>query len=188
MAKSNKRFFKKDIEEIDAILPFMSLLIIIIPLLLSNLAFYHFRVIETSFPGASDPDQTSEATPQKKKEKNVMAQLFIEPEKTILKVLDETDGSTVKKVVTKSDKSGARKIFDTLKGFKAEFKKLDTVIVTTHEEVTYNGLIQVLDPIKQPIALDEKKRETASKKDDEEGFKFKIVILPATAEKSLGDA
>ena len=52
-----RRFQKREVEEVDAILPFMSLLIIIIPLLLSNLAFYHFRIVETSRPGASDPNE-----------------------------------------------------------------------------------------------------------------------------------
>jgi hypothetical protein len=165
------RFAKKEVEEIDAILPFMSLLIIIIPLLLSNLAFYHFKVIETSFPGASDPS-TSDATPTPNKDKLVMAQLLIESDKAVLKILDESNGSTIKEQKESSDKKGAISLFEILKSFKKEYPKLDTILVTTQAEVKYDSLIQVLDPFKSPILgiATEVAREVAQGK-EEEGFK-----------------
>lgn len=176
--KKNARFFKKELEEVDAILPFMSLLIIIIPLLLSNLAFYHFKVIETSFPGASDPNTaTEEPTPNKKK--MVMAKLLIEPGMVQLDILDESDGSSLKKERKSPSKEGGKELFELLKAYREKYPKLDTILVTTHEEVIYESLTNILHEFKAPIP-----KEGEELKDEESGFKFKIVILPATAEKS----
>lgn len=181
MSRSKQRFFKKDLEEVDAILPFMSLLIIIIPLLLSNLAFYHFKVIQASYPGASDPNQ-AEAPAPTKKEKMVMAQLLIEPNVIQLEVLDEDDGSSIKKVRKEANTSNGKDLFNILKDFRTEYPKLDTILVTTHVDVIYDSLVNILHEFKQVIP---KVGELDEVKAEEEGFKFKIVVLPASQELTI---
>ncbi|MCB9091741.1 MAG: hypothetical protein H6621_03570 [Halobacteriovoraceae bacterium] len=187
MARSKNKFIKREVEEVDAILPFMSLLLIIIPLLISNLAFYHFKVIQASIPGAA-PASPDEPTPTPKKDKMVMATLLLEPSVLQLSILDEDNGSTIKKFRNKNDPEVATKMFDELNKFRAQYPKLDTIIVTTHEEIKYDNLVRVLDKFKQRLPKDHNRDPSSyDEKVDKEYFKYKMVMLPATADLSLPD-
>ncbi len=174
-----QKFVKKEMEEVDAILPFMSLLIIIIPLLLSNLAFYHFRVVETSVPGASSPPSEDQPIPEKvNKEKMVTAQVYIDQEITRLNILDEENGAVVLKRKADSTLEGAEKILGLLEKIKDKYSKLETVLVTTKDDVVYGKLIPVLEGLKKPL------RGLASEDEGKE-FKFKVVMLPALTEMNI---
>ncbi len=178
--KRKQKFFKKEIEEVDAILPFMSLLIIIIPLLLSNLAFYHFRVVETSVPGASSPPSEDQPIPEKvNKEKMVTAQIYIDHDKTKLNILDEANGAVVLKRDAESTLEGAEKILGLLKKIKDKYSKLTTVLVTTKDDVVYGKLVRILEGLKKPL------RGLASEDDPEKEFSFKVVMLPALTEMNI---
>jgi|GEM_PF-5822104 len=181
-----RKFSKRKQEEVDAILPFMSLLIIIIPLLLSNLAFYHFRIIETSRPGASDPDQAqTEIKPDK--ERKITAKLLIEPKISHLEFLDESDGRTLKDLKRSSDKAGAIDLFEYLQKIKKRFPKLNTVMITTHVDVIYEKMVNILDVFKTdlPEFVEESRDVAEISVEEKDGFTFNLVIMPAIAELSV---
>ncbi len=177
--RKKQKFFKKEMEEVDAILPFMSLLIIIIPMLLSNLAFYHFRVVETSVPGASPANPEQQEIPKKvNKSKLVTAQVHIDHRKTTLNILDEDNGAAVLKRKADSTLEGATKILGLLEKIKAKYKKLETVLVTTKDDVIYEKLVRILEGLKKPLlGVDEEYPEKE--------FRFKVVMLPAVTEMNI---
>jgi biopolymer transport protein ExbD len=177
---ANAKFMKKEVEEVDAILPFMSLLLIIIPVLISNVAFFHFKAIAISAPGVSD-NSSSPDEPQENpnKEKNVMAQLRIEPGKVQLEVIDESNGETIKKVTEGLSEAGGKKIWGELQGFKREYPKLNSLLIRSHRKIEYEKVVTVFDELKQPFAI--------SNENPEKQFKFNIVILPMIEEESLAE-
>lgn len=173
---------KRDVEEMDAMLPFMSLLLIIIPVLLNNTAFFLFKMVDVSTPGLSEPN--SESTPPAdvpKTEKMVMAQLLIEKDIVELEIVDEATGEPIQKMRNPNDLKGSSEAYELLKKFKSEYPKLDTVLVTTQVEVPYEKLVMVIDKIKVPI-VEEKEVDGQMKKISKS---FNIVMLPAAQDKSL---
>lgn len=123
---SKKRLWvKKTDEEIDAVLPFMSLLLVIIPVLLSNLSFYQFRVIAISTPGA--PKESSEPQELKedlKKEKMVTAYLELYEKSAKISFLDEETAEPISLDEQSLDKKGAQVLFDLLKKIKKIIQNL----------------------------------------------------------------
>jgi biopolymer transport protein ExbD len=174
------KFVKNTPEEVDAILPFMSLLLIIIPVLISNVAFFHFKAISISAPGVSQ-NQDDSPPPENKpdKSKNIMAQLKLDPKRIHLELIDESDGSTMKKFKESIGAEGSRRILEVLKKYKERYPKLETLLITSHSSIDYENVVTVFDELKQPFVV--------SQSDPEKQFKFNIVILPMAEEENLGE-
>lgn len=176
MAKKKPLFEKRQDNEMDALLPFMSLLLIIIPMLLSNMAFHHFLKLEASTPGVSD-ESSSDASPEQNKEKNVMAQIFIDDKKIEAEVLDEETAESIKKINVAADAKGAKESFELFKSFKEKYPKLDTVLVTTFQDVPYETLLIIMNELKLPV-----ERKVASESKIEKST-FNLVLLPMALER-----
>ncbi len=176
MKKVSKFPAKRKPEETDALLPFMSLLLIIIPMLLSNMAFHHFLAIEASVPGVSDAADEPMDEPEKKKEKMVMARLMVQPDYIEGEIVDEETAEVMEKLRKDPSVEGARSIFELYARFKDEFPKLDTVLVSIHQDVKYESVLQVMDQVKKPM-----ERSLASANGVEK-TRFNLVILPMALE------
>lgn len=184
---ASKLKIERPADEMDAMLPFMSLLLIIIPLLIGNVAFFHFKSIEVSVPGVSDPD-SAPPPPPATAEKKVTARLLIETGKMQFDLLDEETAEPIEKVVGEVTREKALEFFEKLKTFKNTYPKLETLMVNIYEQVMYESMAMVLEVMRSPIDiaeinLDEAARALAEKQGNR--FKFNIVMLPRTKEEEL---
>lgn len=175
-------------DDMDAMLPFMSLLLIIIPLLIGNVAFFHFKSIEVTIPGVSDPATTPPEPPTPNAEKKVTARLLIESRLMQFDLLDEETAEPIEKVTGPVTSEKAKEFFEKLKNFKNTYPKLETLMVNVYERVLYEQLATVLEVLRSPIDisevnLDESARTLAEKQGNK--FKFNIVMLPRTKEEEL---
>lgn len=182
MGIKNKFTIKRD-EEMDAMLPFMSLLLIIIPVLIGNVAFNNLRSIELSTPGVSEP---SEQTPpvEEKKEKLITAKLLIEPNVMLLEMIDEETANVEDKIQKEVTTEAAKEMFEMIKKYKEKYHKLDVVMINIFQDVNYKKIVTVLDEIKKPIPVTDlpylDSKEKAILKDG--NYYFNLVMLPKTKE------
>lgn len=180
---AKNRFRMKREEDMDAMLPFMSLLLIIIPVLIGNVAFNQLRSIELSTPGVSEPS-TSQPEEETKKPKMITAKLIIEPNTMLLELIDEETANVEEKLQKDVSGEGAKEMFALIRKYKDQYPKLDVVMVNIHQDVTYDKIVQVLDEIKKPIKVDELKgvddKDKAIIKDG--SYYFNLVMLPKMKE------
>ena len=188
MGMKSKFSVKRD-EEMDAMLPFMSLLLIIIPVLIGNVAFNHLRSIELSTPGVSEPNPNQPPPEETKKDKMITAKLLIEPEVMLLEMIDEETANVEAKLQKPVDGASAKEMFEMIRKFKDQYPKLDVVMVNVNQNVTYEKIVTVLDEIKKPIKVDElpslKEEDKALLKDG--NYYFNLVMLPKTVELEIKD-
>lgn len=183
------RFTKKVDEEMDAMLPFMSLLLIIIPVLIGNVAFNHLRSIELSTPGVAEPNPNQPVVEEEKKEKMITAKLLIEPEAMLLEMIDEETANVEAKLQKPVNTESAKEMFAMIRKYKEQYPKLDVVMVNINQNVNYEKIVTVLDEIKKPIKVDElpslSEKDKAIIKDG--NYYFNLVMLPKTLELEIKD-
>jgi len=183
-----KIWIKKNEEEIDAILPFMSLLLIIIPVLLSNLGFYQFRIVEVSTPGT--PKESSAPLDQKEinKDKMVTAYLELFNNKAKLSFLDEDTAEPISSQEESLDNKGAKLLFELLKKNKKDYPKLENLMLKISKNLDYDKMASFLTFFKQPLEglSNQKKKNTMG--GPSEFIKSKsinIVLLREFAEQKM---
>ncbi len=151
MDSRKPKFSKVEAEEGDVMLPFMSLLLIIIPVLISNIAFYHFKSISINVPGmAPDTNDEKEQKKPPNKDKNYILQLNISEENLNLDLIDEDTGEVVKKNNVASGKKAAEEVWKNIIQFRSKFKKLNSMLVSVSENIKYENLINILEQCRQP--------------------------------------
>jgi biopolymer transport protein ExbD len=182
MGIKNKFSVKRD-DDMDAMLPFMSLLLIIIPVLIGNVAFNNLRSIELSTPGVSEPNP-NQPPPEEdlKKDKMITAKLLIEPNAMLLEMIDEETANVEAKLQKPVDTASAKEMFQMIRKYKEQYPKLDVVMVNINKDVTYDKIVSVLDEIKKPIKVNElaslDEKDKAIIKDG--NYYFNLVMLPKT--------
>jgi len=133
-------------DEIDPMLPFMSLLLIIIPVLIGNIAFYHFKSIEVNVPGINQnenkPDQSKEIT---KADDAVILQLRIDTNQLILTLLNEGNGQTVNEENITNKEEDLEKIQGMVSKLQEKYHKLDTVLVSIDKTIKYEDVVKILN-------------------------------------------
>src|SRR3989339_1505936 len=131
MSFFKKTFLDNSEDELDPMLPFMSLLLIIIPVLIGNIAFYHFKSIEVNIPGINQdknkPEQLKEASNMDEK---VILQLRVDSDKLIFTLLNETDGQTVSEENIANKEEEFNKIQTMILKLQEKYHKLDTTLVS----------------------------------------------------------
>lgn len=175
----NNRWLKKETDEIDAILPFMSLLLIIIPVLLSNISFYQFRIINMSTPSQSTtPQAPTEEKPLA--EKMVTANIKITKETSSLEFIDEETAETIEKNEFKTNSQGSADMFKKLVSMKEKYPKLENVMLNIAKEVPYQDMVSFTSTIQSPFPEHLRKINPDAKDGDPKkpapGF-FNIVLL-----------
>ncbi len=183
------KFTVKRDEDMDAMLPFMSLLLIIIPVLIGNVAFNHLRSIELSTPGVAEPNPNQDQVVDEKKEKMITAKLLIEPDQMLLEMIDEETANVEAKLQKPVTAESAKEMFEMVRKYKDQYPKLDVVMININQKVTYEKIVTVLDEIKKPIKVDELpnlgEKEKALIKDG--NYYFNLVMLPKTIDLELKD-
>ena len=133
-------------DELDPMLPFMSLLLIIIPILIGNIAFYHFKAIEVNIPGINQdknqPDQLKEAS---KMDEKVILQLRVDSDKLIFTLLNENDGQTVSEENIANKEEELKKIQTMVSKLQEKYHKLDTTLVSIDKKIRYEDIVKILN-------------------------------------------
>lgn len=183
MGIKNKFSVKRD-DDMDAMLPFMSLLLIIIPVLIGNVAFNQLRSIELSTPGVSEPNPNQPPEEEVKKNKMITAKLIIEPNAMLLEMIDEETANVEERLKKDVTAEGAKAMFALMRKYKDQYPKLDVIMVNVHQDVTYDKIVSILDEIKKPIKVEELKgvddKDKAILKDG--SYYFNLVMLPKLVE------
>lgn len=151
MSNEKKRDRKKKItfDDSSTMMPIMSLLVILIPLLIGNIAFFHFKSIEVTTPSlSSDPIEPEVPDAEKNKERNVILQLSMKVEQYAFDLIDEDTGDVISTLFIRPRKKDIKTIRTKLLNVKRTFPKLNTILVSVEEDVRYSGLVAVLDQCK----------------------------------------
>ncbi len=152
-------------QEVDALLPIMSLLLILIPVLVGNMAFYQLHSVSVNTPGVSKEEKIDPNTLDKAKVK-VMLKLKIEKESFDVELLDENSGNQIIQKNIERDRTGIVYLKRELTKLADEYKKLDVVLLYSYRELKYGELLPILD----------EGVKTVTKKNGKPVFK--IVIVP----------
>ncbi|OFZ49772.1 MAG: hypothetical protein A2381_18150 [Bdellovibrionales bacterium RIFOXYB1_FULL_37_110] len=146
MSFFKKTFLDNSEDELDPMLPFMSLLLIIIPVLIGNIAFYHFKSIEVNIPGINQdknkPEQLKEAS---KMDEKVILQLRVDSDKLIFTLLNETDGQTVSEENIANKEEEFNKIQTMILKLQEKYHKLDTTLVSIDKKIRYEDVVKILN-------------------------------------------
>lgn len=186
--------FKRNTEdnEGDPMLPFMSLLLIIIPILITNLSFYHLRAVGVNTPGRSDNEEVSENSEKDLPlDTKVMLQLNIDPETVYLDLINEGTGEVVTKFSTILNDQAPLTLREKVLGYRKKYEKLDTMMISIDDKVQYKDIVAIMDECKRD---DEELEELAKRLPSSDEVKkekgFMLVLLPRAGlshEESLDD-
>jgi hypothetical protein len=158
---------KRAQEDIDVLLPIMSLLLILIPVLVGNMAFYQLHAVRVNTPGVSkemiNPDTLD------KKTVKVMLKLRISEEIFEIELLDENSGNVIIKKEITRDRTGIVYLKKELKKLSKEYEKLDVILLYSHKKLKYGELLPILDEGIRTVVKENGKSA------------FKIVIIPEEA-------
>ena len=151
-------------------LPIMSLMLILIPFLVGNVAFVQLKTVPVSTPGASNPEQM---TPEKKKTQAVMAKLDISNNKLLVQLLNEDTGDTIQKFNIDNNEPGVKQLKNVVATWKSQYLKLDSLLVSIEENVPYKKIVDALEKVKFPYGSKAINGNPAPK--------MSVVILPKGA-------
>lgn len=155
-------------EDVDVLLPIMSLLLILIPVLVGNMAFYQLHSVSVNTPGVSKNENIDPDTLDKQTVK-VMLKLRIEKEVFNVELLDENSGNIIIKKEIARDRTGVIYLKRELKQLAVDYKKLDVVLLYSYQGLKYGELLPILDEGIRTVVKDDGKSV------------FKIVIVPEEA-------
>ncbi len=156
----------REVEDADVLLPIMSLMLILIPVLVGNMAFYHFHAVRVNSPAVSE-DAAAAALEKKKSTMKVMARLKILPEIFNLELLDEDSGNIIVRKEIRRDTTGVVHLRKELNKMVEEYKKLDVLLLSSYRKLRYEQLITILDEGVKSIT-DVKTKKSA----------LKVVMVP----------
>jgi len=159
---------KNEADDIDVMLPIMSLMLILIPVLVGNMAFYHFHSIQVNTPAVSSDAPAPEDT--KKSEQKVMGRLRITDAIFRLELLDEDSGAVLIRKEMKRDRTGIVHLRKEITEMRESYKKLDVVLLSSYRDLRYEELLNILDEGIKSI-IDEKTKKSL----------IKVVIVPLEA-------
>lgn len=141
---------KRNLDQDDgALMPIMSLMVILIPLLIGNIAFFHLKAIEVNVPGnaAAAPEQAPSKATQK-----VIAHLTVDAENLLLNLVDENSGKVVETFTMRVKNEGLPALSRKLAAMRSEYQRLDLLMVSADKAVKYDKLMAVLNFATQPEA------------------------------------
>jgi hypothetical protein len=161
-------------EDGNALLPVMSLMLILIPLLIGKVAFTQFRLIEARTPGMSQNDEPVDLNdPEKKSTRNVIVNFSIKQNELNLDLVDEDTGDTItnKNLKVSENKTKSKEMMTWLMGTKNEYKKLNTLMVSVDPNVVYSQMSQIFSDIREPKGKPEAPNKPPKSL-------FTVVVLP----------
>lgn len=181
MAKKGKFVANRQTSEMDAMLPFMSMLLIIIPILIGNISFFQLKSIEFSIPGLSEPQEdTPPPPPPSDSERKVMSQLTISESAVTLELRDEETAEVINRDKLSATAENATKLWERIVEYKNKFIKLDMMLVNVQEDTPYDVVAQVIEKVKEPVPAEKLPSLPDLKSIDH--WKINMVMLPAVKE------
>lgn len=145
------------------LMPIMSLMIILIPFLIGNMAFFHVKAIDANIPGKSSGETTAT---KKSQNMNVIALIEIERQKFTVELIDEDSGKILDRGKFDEGKKGLENMRSKLLGMKKKYRKFELLLVSANKTLKYNRLIEILDSCIRP----QDKKSTLPE--------FKLVVVP----------
>lgn len=174
--------------EIDTMLPIMALMLILIPMLVGNIAFFHLNSIEVSTPGVSnEPDMPLPPPPKADKDRVVMLQLHVSKSTYLLELIDEDSGEPIFALNMAPGKKSLVKLQKTVAKTRQQFPKLDTVLITVEDDVPYEGMVHVLrntappidpKPVRKLASPDQNGDEELDNPEKPKDNSLKLVLIP----------
>jgi len=148
-------------DDSNTMMPVMSLMIVLIPFLVGNVAFLQLEAIEVHSPGLGQ----SEAAIAKKL-RSYITQLSVKTDQYSLELMDEETGATVRTEHSSTGKAGRSSMMGALQAFRQEYPKMNTILVSVDSAVTYREVTKVFEKLRM------------LNHDVAEKAKVNIVLLP----------
>jgi hypothetical protein len=133
----------------DSMLPVMSLMVILIPMLIGNMAFFQLRAIDLLVPST----EVVEEEKKDKLEQNVVVHLKIYDGRLLFDLVDADDGSNIKRYTYEQ---GVNKIEDLqyqIERLRDEYAKLDTCLVEIDVGLGFDWVTHVLGAVKDAFQV-----------------------------------
>lgn len=146
------------------LLPIMSLMLILIPFLVGQVAFMHLKSISINTPGASSSEELEEDP----KEKSVVIQLDVYHQKYQVQLLEESSGNPIAVTDLVAGSQAQQRLFALLQQWRRYYPKLKILLVNIDSSILYQDMVRVLDTCRKPIELAGQSTP----------FKFKVIVVP----------
>lgn len=195
MSFLQKKRYKIPEDDSDPMLPFMSLLLIIIPVLIGNIAFYHFKAIELNTPGVSKNENSNEDVIPEEEDKNKDVKAIIKTNiNTVteieLELINEDTGDTleIKSFPLTPDMNEGEEeverviaqINEVIQSYKKLYPRLDAMLLSIDRSLNYQDILPMISILQSSI--EEKKR------DEGDGVDVKkiltMVLIPTGSSES----
>lgn len=171
-------------EQGDNLMPIMSLMIILIPLLIGNMAFFKLRALDILIPGEVEEQEQKE---KDKSEQKVVVHLKIYDGRLIFDLVNSEDGSNIKRFTYEE---GINKIDDLqykIENLRDEYAKLDTCLVEVDVGLGFDWITHVLAAIKDAFQVKigesyEKQLKLVLLTNDEELTPFEFYVSDGAPE------
>ena len=157
-----KQFSKKTGEEAEttSLMPILSLMLILIPILVGNIAFSSLRAFRGQVPDQSVRNEQS--SPLSKDTKPIFL-IRLEAAQLRLTVIDESTGVTIEENLLDRN-STQKELSDSIKGLVGTYQESDTVLIKAERKTPYTTLISTISTFENQLAKENKK--------------MKLVVLP----------
>jgi len=136
-------------EQDDNLMPIMSLMIILIPMLIGNMAFFKLRAIDALIPSL-EPEEKVE---KPKSEQNVVVHLKLYDGRLTFDLVDSDDGSNIQRYIYEE---GVNKIEDLqyqIEQLRDSYAKLDTCLVEVDRNLSFQWVTHVLGAVKDAFQV-----------------------------------
>ena len=149
-----------------SLLPIMSLLIILIPFLVGNVAFMHLKSVSVSTPGSS----TSGEQVQEEKDRNVIVRVRVAQGVIDFQMLDEDSAQVVWENKVPMRSAGYEgQVSSYIQRIVATYAKFKTVLVQVDDDLHYGSLVTLMDSLSWS---QEAQQESAKQR------QVNVVLLP----------
>jgi len=142
---------RKETEEINLI-PVMNLMVTLIPFLLFGAVFMFLTTIPASVLSLSD-DMSSAANTEENKSKLVLTLSVKASGMDLIGKWDQLDEAALNQVKASfPNQSGTQALaalIEHLKAVKAKYPTSDTIILESHDKLTYSGMVAIMDAVRK---------------------------------------
>lgn len=120
------------------LLPILSLMMLLIPLLIGKTAFFDLVSLEVELPNIRPSSEVPDS------ERAVLLRMTVNPEAEVVEIIDEESGIIVNSMSYPQSAHGFELIARSLATFKAKYPKLDTAAVVVDPAAPYRRLVAAL--------------------------------------------
>ncbi|MCB0405913.1 MAG: biopolymer transporter ExbD [Bdellovibrionales bacterium] len=120
------------------LLPILSLMMLLIPLLIGKTAFFDLVSLEAELPNIRPASEVPDS------QRSVLLRMTVNPEAEVVEIIDEQSGIIVSSMNYPQSEHGLELLARSLASFKSKYPRLDTAAVVVDPAAPYKRLVAAL--------------------------------------------